>query len=104
MFQKKNERSLEAHRFKSLVSIKLFTWNIITIMGTQDKNTKNSIKSKNYHKSKTLKEFEKLYIDWLVYCYKAKCTVQWVEETIRKDVCRLNSKLVSTANTQIESS
>ena len=64
---------------QNLVSIKLFTWNIITIIGIQDKNTKNSIKSKNYHKSKTLKELKKLYIDWLVYCYKAKCTVQWVE-------------------------
>ena len=46
MFQKKNERSLEAHRFKSLVSIKFLTRNIITKMGIQDKNTKNSIKSK----------------------------------------------------------
>ena len=72
-------------------------------MGIQDKNTKNSIKSKNFHKSKTLREFEKLYIDWLVYCYKAMCTVQWAEETIRKDVCRLNSKIATTTNTQIES-
>ena len=71
-------------------------------MGIQDKNTKNSIKSKNYHTSKTLREFEKLYIDRLVYCYKAKCTVQWAEENIRKDVYRLNSKLASTTNTQIE--
>ena len=63
MFQKKNECSIEAHRFKSLVSIKRFTSNIITIMGIQDKNTKNSIKSKNYHKSKTLREFEELYIE-----------------------------------------
>ena len=66
LFRKKNEYSLEAHRFKSLVSIKLFTWNTVTIMGVQDKNTKNSIKSKNYPKSKTLREFKKLYIDWLV--------------------------------------
>ena len=73
-------------------------------MGIQDKNTKNSIKSKNYPKSKTLKEFEKLYIDWLVYCYEGKCIVQWAEENIRKDVCRLNSKLDSTTNTQVESS
>ena len=74
-------------------------------MGIQDKNTKNSIKSKNYHTSKTLREFDKLYIDSLVYCYKAKCTVQWAEENIIniiKDVCRLNSKLASAANTQIE--
>ena len=102
MFRKKNECSLEAHRFKSLVSIKFFTWNMITKMGIQDKNTKNSIKSNNYHTSKTLREFEKLYIDWLVYCYKAKCTVQWAEENIIRDVCRLNSKLASTTNTQIE--
>ena len=60
-------------------------------MGIQDKNMKNSIKSKNYPKSKTLREFEKLYIHWLVYCYKAKWTVQWAHENIRKDVCRLNS-------------
>ena len=101
MFQKKNECSLEAHRFKSLVSIKLFTWNIITITGIQDKNIKNSmkLKSKNYHKPR---EFEKLYIDWLVYCYKAKCTMQGVEQNIRKDVCRLDSKLTSKTNTQIE--
>ena len=67
MFQKKNECSVETHRFKSLVSIRLFTRNIITIMGIQDKNTKNSIKSKNYHKSKTLKEFENLtLIDWYI--------------------------------------
>ena len=43
-----------------------------------------------------------MLIDCMVYCYKAKCNVQWVEETIRKDVCKLNSKLVSTTNTQIE--
>ena len=85
MFQKKNEYPLEAHRFNN-------------------KNTKNSIKSKNCQKSRTLREFEKLYINWLVYCYEAKWTMQWAEENIRKDVCRLNSKLVSTTNTQIESS
>ena len=73
-------------------------------MGIQDKNTKNSKKSKNYPKSKTMRELEKFDIDWLVYCNKAKCTVQWAEEQIRKGVCRLNSKLVSTTNTQIESS
>ena len=72
-------------------------------MGIQDKNMKNNIKSKNYPKSKTLKEHEKLDIDWLVYCYKAKCAVQWAEEHIRKDVCRLNSKLASTTDTQIVS-
>ena len=35
----------------------------ITAMGIKDKNTKNSIKSKNYPKSKTLRELEKLDID-----------------------------------------
>ena len=70
-------------------------------MGIQDKNMKNIIKSNNYPKSKIPRELEKLDIDWLVYCYKAKCTVQWAEEYIRKDVCRLNSKLAFTTNTQI---
>ena len=73
-------------------------------MEIQDKNTKNSIKSKNYHESKTLRELGKFASDWLVYCYKARCTVQWAEEDMRKDVCLLNSKLASTTNTQIESS
>ena len=73
-------------------------------MGIEDKNTKNSIKSKNYPESKTLRELEKLDIDWLVYCYKAKCTMQWAEEYIRKDVCKLNSTPTSTTNTQIQSS
>ena len=36
-------------------------------MEIQDKNTKNSIKSKNYHTSKTLKEFENFkLIDWYI--------------------------------------
>ena len=73
------------------------------MMGIQDKNTKNSIKSKNYQKMKTLRVPEKLEIDLPVYYYKAKCTTQWVEEHIRKDVCRLNSKLATT-DIQIESS
>ena len=73
-------------------------------MGIQDKNTKTSIKSKNYEKRKTSTDLETFDIDWLVYCYKAKCTVQWTEEHIRKDVCGLNSKLTSITNTQIESS
>ena len=30
--------------------------------------------------------------------------MQWAEEHIRKDVCRLNSKLASTTNTQLKSS
>ena len=60
-------------------------------MGIQDKNTKNSLKSKNHHTSKTLREFETLYIDWLVYCYKAMCIVHWVEENIEKDVCIVRS-------------
>ena len=104
VFQKKIECSWEAHRFKSLVSIKLFTGNTFTIMKIQDKNMRNSIKSKNHLKSKTMRELEKLDIDWLVYCYGAKCTMQWAEEHIRKDVCRLNSKLTSTTNTQLASS
>ena len=80
--------------------------NTIVIMAMQDKNTKNSIRSKYYPKNKTLRELEKLYIDSgiLVYCCKAKCTVQWGEEHTRKDVCRLSPKLASTATTQIESS
>ena len=73
-------------------------------MGIQDKNTRNGIRANNYLKSKTLSELEKSDIDWLVYCYKAKCTVQWEEEDIRRDVYRLSSKLVSTTNTQVESS
>ena len=69
-------------------------------MGIQDKNTKNSIKSKTYPKSKTLIEFKKLDIDWVAYCYKAKNTVHLAEENI----CRLNSNLALTTNTQIEAS
>ena len=49
-------------------------------------------------------ELEKLDIDWLVYCYEAKSMMQWVEEDIIKDACRLNSTSTSTTNTQIESS
>ena len=38
-----------------------------TIMGIQDKNTKNSIKSKNYPKSKTLRELENsTSINWYI--------------------------------------
>ena len=64
-------------------------------MGIPDENTKNSIKSKNYRKSKTLRELEKSDVDLLVHCYRAKCTVQWAEKTgaeehVKKDVCRLN--------------
>ena len=87
LIQNKNDCSYEDDKLKGMVSIKLFAWNAITTMGIQDKNTKNSIK----------RELKKLDINWLVYCYKAKCTVQWVEEHIRKDVCRLNSKLASTS-------
>ena len=50
----------------------------------QDKNTKNGIKSKNYPKSKALGELEKIGIDWLVYCYKTKCTMEWAEAHIRE--------------------
>ena len=36
-------------------------------MGIQDKNTKKSIKSKDYHTSKTLREFESFtLIDWYI--------------------------------------
>ena len=56
-------------------------------MGIQYKHTKNSIKPKNYPKSKTLKVLNKLDIDWLVAFNKAKCTLQWADEHIRKDVC-----------------
>ena len=39
----------------------------MTMMGIQDKNKKNSIKSKNYHKSKALREFENFtLIDWYI--------------------------------------
>ena len=67
--------------------------------GIQDINTKNSIKSKNYWKSETLRKLEKLQtlIDWYV---AIKLSVQWAEEHVRKDVCRLNSKLTSTTDTQ----
>ena len=64
MFQKKNECSLEAYRFKNLVPTKLFTWNTVTIMGIEDKNTKNSIKSKKYPKGKTPEEVRKT-LHWL---------------------------------------
>ena len=72
-------------------------------MRIQDKNMRNSIRSKNYPESKALRELEKFNIDWLVYCYKAKRFVQWAEEHIRKDVCKLNSK-ISLHNTKIGSS
>ena len=62
-------------------------------MGIQHKNTKNSIKPKNYPKSKALRALNKLDIDWLVAFYKGKCAVQWVDEHISKDVCRLNSNI-----------
>ena len=73
-------------------------------MGIQDKNIEDSVRSNNHLKIKTLRELEKLNIDWLVYCYKAKRTVQWAEEHIKKGVCKHNSKPASTTNTQIESS
>ena len=69
MFQKKNERSLEAHRFKSLVSIKLFTWNTMTIMGIQDENIKSIIirKVKHWGSSKNF-----TVIDWYIE-YQKRC-------------------------------
>ena len=72
-------------------------------MRIQDKNTNNSIKSKDYRKSKTLRELEKLDIDCLVYCLKAKCTVPLAEEHTRKMSVDSTQKLASTTNTQIES-
>ena len=109
MFQKKNEKCFKRKMRtpKRLIDLKAwcplsFLLEIVSPWWEYKKNTKNSIKSKNYLKSKTLREPENLDIDWLVYCYKAKCTVPWAEEHIRKDVCRLNSKLASTTNTQIE--
>ena len=44
-------------------NLKTFTQNTTIIMRIQDKNKKNSIKSKNYPKKKTLRELEKLEID-----------------------------------------
>ena len=38
----------------------VFTSTTITMMGIQDKNAKNSIKSKNYPKSKTSRELAKI--------------------------------------------
>ena len=69
-------------------------------------------KHEKYHKIEELsvtpikprRELEKHDTDLLIFCYKAKCTVQWAEEHIRNDVCRLSSKLASTINTQIGSS
>ena len=58
----------------------------ITILGIQHKNKKNSIKSKNNPKDKTLRGLKKLEIDLMSYSYKPKCTVQWAEEHIGKDV------------------
>ena len=73
-------------------------------MEIQYKNTKNSIKPKNYPKSKTPKVFNKLDIDSLVAFYKAKCTVQWADKCIRKDVCADPIQApTSTVRTQIES-
>ena len=70
-------------------------------MGIQGSKTKNNIKSKNYSTSKNTEGARKNDIDWLVFCTKAKYTVQWVEEYIKKDVCRLNSKPAFTTSTQI---
>ena len=60
-------------------------------MGIQYKNTKNSKKQRIIRKYNTVRVFNKLDIDWLVAFYKAKCTVQWADEHIIKDVCRLDS-------------
>ena len=70
-------------------------------MGIKDKNTRNSIRSNNDPKSKTLREIENLtLIDWYIVI---KPSIPGSEH-IRKDVCRLNSKIAFTTNTQIESS
>ena len=71
-------------------------------MGIQDKNTKNSIKSNNYPKRKTMSELENLrLIDWYIVI-KPSLPCSGRKEHIRKDVCRLNSKPASTTDTQIE--
>ena len=64
---------------------------------------KNSIKSKNYPKRKTLRELEKLtLIDRYIVI---KPSVPWGRQksTSEEDACRLNSIIASTTNTQIES-
>ena len=72
-------------------------------MGIQDKNTNNKIKSKNYPANNIL-----TFIDWCIVtkpsvpCSGWAVSGQWVEEHIRKDVYRLNSKVASTTNIQIE--
>ena len=64
-------------------------------MEIQDKNAKNSIKSKNYAKSKTLRKLEKLtLIDWYIVM-KPSVPCSRMKSTSEKDVCRLNSKLSS---------
>ena len=46
---------------------KLLIRTTITAMGIQEKNIKNSIKSKNYPKRKTLREFDiDIDIDWYI--------------------------------------
>ena len=69
-------------------------------MGIQYKNTKNSMKPKNYPKSKTLRVLNnKVDIDWLVAFYEAKCIVQWADEQ-KLSVDSIQAP-TSTASTQI---
>ena len=68
-------------------------------MGIQDKNTKNSIKSKNYHESETLGSSKNFtLIHWYIVIKPS------VPCSGRKRLSEKMSKLASTTNTQIESS
>ena len=72
-------------------------------MGIQYKNTENSIKRKNYPKSKTLGMLNKPDIDRsLVAFYKAKCSGRM--NTSEKMYVDSIQSPTSTASTQIESS
>ena len=70
-------------------------------MRIQYKNMQNSIKTKEV---KTLRVLNKFDIDWLVAFYKAKCTVQWADEHIRKLSIDSVQAPTLTAGTQIETS
>ena len=59
----KREMSSTPKDSKAWWSIKLVNRITITLTGIQDKNTKNTIKSKNYPKNNTLREPEKLDVD-----------------------------------------
>ena len=51
------------------------------MMGIQDKNTKNSIESKNYSKSKTPREPEKFDIDWYMIVIKLSVPCSRIKRT-----------------------